>query len=94
MHTMVVQMSIDPSRAEEVARHLREDIVGWARQRPGFVSGQWLLGAGRSEGMGIVVFACEDAAVSAAQGPRNFPRDDKRAWNVESVTVYEQLTSA
>jgi hypothetical protein len=94
MHTMVVQMSIDPSRADEVARHLREDIVGWARQRPGFVSGQWLLGADRSEGMGIVVFASEDAATGAAQGPRNFPRDDKRAWNVESVTVYEQLTSA
>ena len=94
MHTMVVLMSIDPPRAEEVARHLREDIVGWARQQPGFVNGQWLLSPDRSEGMGVVVFTSGDAAASAARGPRSFPRDAGRAWNVESVTVYEQLTSA
>ncbi len=94
MHTMVVQMSIDPSRTDVVTRHLREDIVGWARQQPGFVSGQWLLGPGQNHGMGIVVFASEDAAAAAAQGPRSFPRDEGRAWNVEDVTVYEQVTSA
>ena len=44
MHTMVVQMSIDPSRADAVTRHFREDIVSWAKQQPGFVSGQWLAG--------------------------------------------------
>jgi hypothetical protein len=94
MHTMVVQMSIDPSRADVVTRHLREDIVSWARQQPGFVSGQWLLGPGQNHGMGVVIFASEDAAAAAAQGPRNFPRDEGRAWNVEDVTVYEQVTSA
>ncbi len=94
MHTMVVQMSIDPSRAHVVTRHLREDIVSWARQQPGFVSGQWLLGPRQNHGMGVVVFASEDAAAAAAQGPRHFPRDEGRAWNVEDVTVYEQVTSA
>ena len=94
MHTMVVHMSIDPSRTEVVTRHLREDIVSWARQQPGFVSGQWLLGPGQNHGMGVVVFASEDAATTAAQGPRNLPRDDGRAWNVEDVAVYEQVTSA
>ena len=94
MHTMVVRMSIDPPRVEEVARHLREDIVGWARQQPGFVNGQWLRSADGSEGMGVVVFSSEDAATSAARGPRNFPHDGNRAWNIQSVTVYEQLTSA
>jgi hypothetical protein len=34
------------------------------------------------------------AAASAARGPGSYPRDDSRAWNVENVTVYEQLTSA
>ena len=67
---------------------------GWARQQPGFVSGQWLRGADGRGGMGVVVFASEDAATSAAQGPRNYPRDEDRAWNIENVTVYEQLTSA
>lgn len=94
MHTMVVHMSIDPSRAETVARHLREDIVSWARQQPGFVSGQWLLNPGNKQGMGVVVFSSEDAATTAARGPRSFPRDEARAWNVENVTVYDQVTSA
>jgi hypothetical protein len=94
MHTMVVQMSIDPSRTEVVTSHLREDIVSWARQQPGFVSGQWLLGPGQDHGLGVVVFASEDAAAAAAHGPRSFPRDESRAWNVEDVTVYQQVTSA
>ena len=94
MHTMVVQMSIDPSQTEAATRHLREDIVGWARQQPGFVSGQWLLGPGHDQGMGVVVFATEDAAIAAAQGPRSYPRDDNRAWNIDDVTVYAQVSSA
>jgi hypothetical protein len=94
MHTIVVQMSIDPSRTDVVTCHLREDIAGWARQQPGFVSGQWLLGPGQDHGLGVVVFASEDAAAAAAQGPRSFPRDESRAWNVEDVTVYQQVTSA
>jgi quinol monooxygenase YgiN len=85
MHTMVVRMSIDPERADEAARHLREDVVAWARQQPGFVNGQWLRSPDGSEGI---------AAASAARGPRSNPRDGSRAWNVEDVTVYEQLTSA
>jgi hypothetical protein len=94
MHTMVVRMSIDPARADEAARHLREDVVGWARQQPGFVNGQWLRSPEGTEGIGVVVFASPDAAASAARGPRSYLRDDGRAWNVENVTVYEQLVSA
>jgi hypothetical protein len=94
MHTMVVRMSIDPSRADEVARHFRYGIVGWAKRQPGFVTGQWLRSTDRREGMGVVVFASGQAAATAAQGPRHYPRDDDRAWNIDSVTVYEQLTSA
>jgi len=94
MHTMMVRMSIDPERTDEAARHLREDVVAWARQQPGFVNGQWLRSPDGSEGIGVVVFASPDAAASAARGPRSYPRDGSRAWNVKDVTVYEQLTSA
>jgi hypothetical protein len=66
MHTIVVRMSLDPARTDLVARHLREDIVSWARQQPGFVAGQWLIGPGQDQGMGVVVFATEDAATAAA----------------------------
>ena len=94
MHTMVVQMSIDPARTDAVTRHFHEDIVGWARQQPGFVSGQWLLNPGLSQGLGVVVFATEDAAVTAARGPRSYPRDDGRPWNIENVDVYEVISAA
>jgi hypothetical protein len=94
MHSMVIQMSIDPSRTDLVTRHFREDIIGWARQQPGFVSGQWLLSPGQKQGMGVVVFATEDDAAAAARGPRSTPRDNDRAWNIEDVTVYQQVTSA
>jgi hypothetical protein len=68
MYTMVVQMSTDASRVEQVARHLREDVVEFAKQQPGFVSGQWLRSADGGKAMGVVVFASEEAATSATQG--------------------------
>ncbi len=94
MHTMVVRMSVDPARAGEVARHLREDVTGWAKQQPGFISGQWLGRDGGTEALGVVVFASEADAARAAQGPRRYPPDPARAWNTEDVTVYAQLASA
>ena len=94
MHTLVVQMSIDPARAEEAARHFREDVAGWATRQPGFVAGQWLRSPDGRAGMGVVVFTSEAAATAAAQGPRSYRRDDDRAWNIEDVTVYHQLATA
>jgi len=94
MHTLVVQMSTDPSRAQEIARHLRDDVAGWAQRQPGFVNGQWLGSPDGRMGIGVVVFDSEDAASRAAQGPRSYLRDEGRAWNIEGVTVYEQLASA
>lgn len=93
MYALVVEMSTDPSRTEEVTRHFREDVAGWATRQPGFVTGQW-LGSPSGRGMGIVVFDSEDAANRAAAGPRSHPRDDGRAWNIEHVAVYERLAAA
>jgi hypothetical protein len=94
VHVMVVRMSVDPARAGDVVRHLREDVAGWAKQQPGFVSGQWLSGDGETEALGVVVFASQADAARAAQGPRGYPRDAARAWNIEAVSVYEQLAAA
>ena len=94
MHTMLVRMSTDPGHREDVVAHLRDDIVPWARSRPGFVSGQWLLTADGTEGSGVVVFDSAEAAERAAEGPRTYARDDARAWNIESVAVYEQVAAA
>ena len=94
MHTVVVKMSADPSRRDDVARHLREDVVPWARSQPGFVSGQWHMAPDGGAGGGVMLFDSADAAEQAAQAPRDYPRDAGRAWNVEQVDVYEQLVTA
>ena len=94
MHTLVVQMSADPSRSEEVARHMREDVAVLAQRQPGFVAGQWLRSPDGRAGLGVVVFDSDEAATTAAQGPRSHRHDDDRAWNIVGVTVYQQLTTA
>src|SRR5258708_16187761 len=87
MHTMVVRMSIDPARADEAARHLREDVVAWTRQQPGFVNGQWLRSPDGSEGIAVVVFASGDAPASPARAPPGNPRDDRRSSTSITTTT-------
>ncbi|MEO6501144.1 MAG: hypothetical protein ABIQ09_04455 [Jatrophihabitantaceae bacterium] len=94
MHTLVVKMTTDPARSEEVSRHLREDVTAWAKRQPGFVSGEWLLSDTQQTGLGLVSFDSAEAASSAAVGPRSGGHDDQRAWNIDSVTVYGQVASA
>jgi hypothetical protein len=93
MHTVVVRMSTDPGRRTDVIRHLRDDVVPWARSRPGFVSAQWLLSADGTEGRGVIVFDSAEAAERAAEAPRTYIRDEGRPWNIEGVEVYEQVAT-
>jgi hypothetical protein len=94
MHTLVVSMTTDPERAADVSIHLQNDITTWAKQQPGFVSGEWLLSEERDAGMGFVVFDSAEAANRAAAGPRRYVHDDQRAWNITDVTIYEPIASA
>ena len=94
MNTMVVTMRLDASRSEEVDRHLREDVVSWAKSQPGFVSGQWIRLSGGDQGMGVVVFESEEQANDAARGPRSQPWVEGRPWNTESVAVFELVARA
>jgi hypothetical protein len=93
VYTMVVGMVLDPARPEEVDRHLRDDVVPWARTRPGFVSGRWLRSTDNTRGAGVVVFdsapAAEDAAASARAS-----RPAGTAWSIDEVGVYELVTDA
>jgi hypothetical protein len=94
MHTLVVKMTTDPTRREDVSRHLREDVTAWAKRQPGFVSGEWLLSDTQDTGLGLVSFHSAEAAIQAAVGPQTGGHDDQRAWNIDSVTVYEHVASA
>jgi len=94
MNAVVVTMEIDPSRYDEVDRHLREDVVSWARRQPGFVSGQWLRLDGGDRAMGLVMFESAAQAAAAAEGPRSQPTVEGRAWNTQSVSVFEVVAEA
>ena len=94
MHTLVVNMATDPDRSAAVAVHLQNDITAWAKQQPGFVSGEWLLSENREAGIGFVVFDSAGTAAQAAAGPERYLHDDQRAWNITGVTVYESVASA
>ena len=94
MSTLVVSMATDPDRAADVSTHLRRDVTAWAKQQPGFVSGEWLLSDNRCTGLGLVVFDSATAATAAAAGPRRYVADDDRPWNITAVTVYESVASA
>ncbi len=94
MYTLVVQMTTDPARSEDVSRHLSEDVTAWAKRQPGFVNGEWLRNGTRDSGLGLVTFDSAEAAAQAAAGPLSGGHDDERAWNVDNVTVYEHVASA
>lgn len=94
MYAMVVRMSLDPDRRSDVIAHLRRDVTGWAGGLPGFVSGRWFCSTDGVEGLGVVLLAAEADVVAAARGPRATPHDDERAWNIESVQVFEQVAQA
>jgi len=92
--TMVVLMTVDSSRADEVDRHFRDDVRPWAQRQPGFVSAQWLRLVDGDRGIGLVTFDTEGHAQEAAQGPRLQPRVEGRAWNTDSVDVFGVVTQA
>ena len=94
MNVMLVTMKLDPSRSEEVDRHLREDVVPFATRQAGFVSGQWLRRADGQQGLGVVVFDSQEQANAAPDGPRSQPSVQGRPWNIESVAVFELVAQA
>lgn len=94
MHTMVVRMTLDPARPDEVDRHLREDVVPWAKQQSGFISGRWLRSVDSTAGMGVVAFDSEDAANGAAATPRSIVYPEDKAWAIAGVDIYEQVAEA
>ncbi|MEJ7647464.1 MAG: hypothetical protein WKF57_00225 [Nakamurella sp.] len=84
-------MSLDPDRRSDVIAHLRRDVAGWAGRQPGFVSGGWFCSTDGADGLGVVLFDSEPDVAAAARGPRATPHDDERAWNIDCVTVFEQV---
>lgn len=92
--TIVVHMTVDPSRGDAVDRHFQDDVRPWAQRQQGFVSAQWIRIVDGNRGMGLVTFETESQAHEAAKGPRMAPDVDGRAWNTDSVEVYAVVAQA
>jgi hypothetical protein len=89
VHTMIVTMTLDPTRPAEVDRHFRQDVAPWAKAQPGFSGGSWLRSPDGTRGLGVVTFTSAEAAASAAVGPR--AARPGPAWSIDSVEVFDQL---
>ncbi|MEJ2865350.1 hypothetical protein [Actinomycetospora flava] len=94
MYTMIVGMTLDPARPEDVDRHFYDDVVPWAWQQPGFVSGRWLRSIDNARGQGVVVFDSAPAAEDAAAAVRATQFPPGTAWSIDGVLVFELITEA
>jgi hypothetical protein len=94
MYTMIVRMSLDPSRLDQVDRHFHDDVVPWAKRGAGFISGRWLRSADGKQGLGIVTYSSQQDAETAATGPLRYAQVEGRAWNIDEVTLFEQVADA
>lgn len=92
MSTMVVRMECDPELRDEVVRHLRDDVAVWAHEQDGFLAGAWHVSQDGRWGIGVVEFATNRAAESAAAAPRGY-HDPDVPFRIASVEVYEQVAA-
>lgn len=91
---MIVTMTLDPQRTEDVVRHFYDDVIPWAQRQPGFRSGHWLSAPALTRGIGIVFFDTVESANAAAVGPRGQQHDERRAWNTDTVEVFLEVAHA
>jgi hypothetical protein len=89
MHAVIVRVNI--SNDENAVRTLREQVVPWAAQAPGFVSGYWTR-VGNS-GLSMVVFESEDAARAASEHGRSMALDGAAVEDVKVREVVAHATS-
>ena len=94
MATMLVSVTVDPTRADEVVRLLRGEMAPWMRQQPGFVSSHWFLSDGLDRCTIIVDFEAPDDARAVADATLALPSHPARSWNVERVDVATDLDLA
>jgi hypothetical protein len=73
MHAVLVQLQIDPSRAEEAISFLRERAVPMISKGEGFQSGTWMRSLDGAATRSLLLYDSEEsakaAATRAAEGP-------------------------
>ncbi|HYG92604.1 MAG TPA: antibiotic biosynthesis monooxygenase [Nocardioides sp.] len=91
MTTLLVSLTLDPERTDEVVRLLRGEMAPWMRRQPGFVSSHWYLAGDGGHCTITVEFDSEPAAEEVARATLALPGSRHRSWNVERVEVVDDL---
>jgi hypothetical protein len=87
MHAVVVKVAIDDPEAAQL--ELRDKLVPWASQTPGFVTGYWTIKD--DSGLTMLIFDSETAANRMSEGVKSAVPD---AMTLESVEVREVAAHA
>jgi hypothetical protein len=73
MHGLLVELEIDPDRAEEAIGFLHGVAIPMIQQGAGFVSGTWMRSQDGSRTRSLIVYEDESAANDAADRARQGP---------------------
>jgi hypothetical protein len=87
MHAVVVTVTINDAAAAQ--SELRDKLVPWASNSPGFVSGYWTIKG--DSGLTMLIFDSEDAANRMSEQARSAVPD---AMTLENVEVREVAAHA
>lgn len=89
MHAVVVNVTVgDPDTAEE---GLRNEVIPFLKQAPGFVTGYWTRPPGSNKGLSFVIFESEDQAQTMAQ---NIRTPSAGGVTIDNVEVREVVAHA
>ncbi|MDP3893314.1 hypothetical protein, partial [Nocardioides sp.] len=91
MTALMLTMTLDPARSEEVLRHIRVDVIPWVRRLPGFGGARWIRSLDGSYCLVLVDFAEQEQAESVAQLARAQRDNPARSWNFDRIEVAEEL---
>lgn len=91
MTALVVSLTLDPARTDEVVRLLRQEMAPWMRRQHGFVSSHWFLADDGAHCTITVDFDDLPAARAVAEATLALPSPPARSWHVERVEVADDL---
>ena len=94
MHGVIVQVELDPARAEEATKLLHEQVVPTVSGLPGFVGGTWMRSVDGAQGRGILVFDTEANAQAAIEGARQGPPGDDPPTTFVAADLFEVMAQA
>ena len=93
MHALLVQLEIDPARADEAARFLQKFAVPMISQGAGFVSGTWMRSQDGRHTRSLILYESEQAAKAAATRAAEGPPPGAPTKFV-SAEVFEVMAQA